>query len=281
MTKGEVRSVRMPAARAPLRVAIIGLGAVGRVVAEAIVSGSAGDAVLTGALVRDPDAVGDDALAGIPLATTLPELLATEPEVVAELAGHAALRSYGADVLRAGLTLVTISVGALADDDLREELASAAAEHGGRLVIPSGAIAGLDALESARDAGLDRVTHTVRKPPMALLPPATADRVVAGGEPRVLYEGDAREATRRFPENVNVVAAVSLAGIGLDQTTVRVIADPTVSRNTHEVEASGDFGSISIRVQNVPGANPKTGRIVGPSVIRALRRLRSPVVLGG
>ncbi len=264
----------------PMRVGLVGFGAVGRLVAAAVVAGEAGPAVLTAVLEPNPDACRE-----IPRGTlhagSLDELLATDPEVVVEVAGHPALRAVAEDVLRAGRTLVTISVGALADDAFRESLLATAAIHNGRLVIPSGAIGGLDALESARDAGLDTVTHTVRKPPLAILSAAEAAELVAAGAPRVLFEGRAREAARLFPENVNVVAAVSLAGIGLDRTVARVIADPAVSRNMHEVQASGEFGALLIRVENIPGSNPKTGRIVAPSVVRALRRLRSPLVLGG
>lgn len=264
-----------------LRIALIGFGGSGRVIGAGILAGDAGAAVLTGVLVRDRARhAGDSILLGVAVVDTLEGLLATGPDVVVDTGGHAALRAYGAAILRSGRTLVTISVGALADDAFLVELEAAAAESGARILIPSGAIGGLDALGAAALAGLDQVTHTVRKPPGSVLPADEAAAVVSTGAPRLLYEGDAREATRRFPENVNVVAAVSLAGIGLDRTQARVIADPRVTHNTHEVEASGAFGHLSILIANVPGPNPKTGRIVGPSVLRTLRRLTDRVVVG-
>lgn len=262
----------------PLRVALVGFGSVGRPVSRAILDGEVGPAVLTGILRVNPAAGGTPA--GVPVVATVDALLATSPDVVVETGGHAALRACGEAVLRSGRDLMTISVGALADDALLLALTRAAEASGARLLVPSGAIAGLDMLGSARLAGLRRVRHTVRKPPAALLPPDEAAEVVASGQPRELYEGVAREAARRFPENVNVVAAVSLAGIGMDRTIARVVADPTVTHNTHEVEAEGDFGTVRIEVRNVPGPNPKTGRIVAPSVIRALQRLRANVLLG-
>jgi aspartate dehydrogenase len=266
----------------PLGIALIGFGSIAREVTRGVRAGEAGSARLTGVLVRRPaDYAEDPETAGMPVVGDLAALLATGPDVVVEVAGHAALREHGAAVLRSGRTLMTVSIGAFSDDELLDELVSEARSAGARLVLPSGAIAGLDAIESASLAGLETVVHTVRKPPHALLPADEAAAVVASGEPRLLYEGPAREATKRFPENVNVVAAVSVAGLGLDRTTSRVLADPTVERNTHEVHASGAFGSIDLVVRNVPGPNPKTGRIVGPSVVRALRRLRSPVVVGG
>lgn len=106
--------------------------------------------------------------------------------------------------------------------------------------------------------------------------------MVAGGSPRELYRGPAREATRRFPQNVNVVAMVSLAGIGMDRTEAVVIADPAVEHNTHEVLVEGPFGSIEVRVRNVPSPdNPRTGLIVAGSLARILRRLRATMLVGG
>ncbi len=267
-----------PGRGAILRVGLIGFGSIGKPVAQAVLDGVIGPAVLTGILRARPTEPG--APAGVPVVTDIQELLATNPHVVVETGGHAALRAYGEAVLQAGCDLMTISVGALADDALLAALETAGAAAGSRLLIPSGAIAGLDMLNAARLAGLEHVRHTVRKPPAALLPTDEAAAVIASGQPRQLYEGIAREATRRFPENVNVVAAVSLSGIGMDRTIARVVADPTVTHNTHEVEASGAFGTLRIEVRNVPGSNPKTGVIVASSVIRALQRLRATVVLG-
>ncbi len=191
------------------------------------------------------------------------------------------MREHVEPILRAGVEVLGISIGALSDPALLDALCEAARVGGTRLRVVSGAIAGLDAISSAAVIGLDEVTHTVRKPPAALLPPEEARAVVAGGEPRELYLGPAREAARRFPENVNVAAAVSLAGIGLDRTQVRVIADPGVARNTHEVSVRGAFGTLEIRIQNIPSENPRTGRIVAPSLARGLRAYTEQIVVGG
>lgn len=271
-------STRSSHTPATLRIGLVGFGSIGRPVARAIAEGAVGPAVLTGILRAHPQAGGTPD--GVPVVDTVEALIATDPRVVVETGGHAALRAVGEAVLRSGRDLLTISVGALADDELLDGLTRAATEAGSHLLVPSGAIAGLDMLNAARLAGLERVRHTVRKPPAALLPPDEAAAVVASGQPLELYEGIAREAARRFPENVNVVAAVSLSGIGMDRTIARVVADPTITHNTHEVEAEGEFGTLRLEVRNVPGPNPKTGRIVAPSVIRALQRLRSTVVLG-
>jgi aspartate dehydrogenase len=125
---------------------------------------------------------------------------------------------------------------------------------------------------------LTRVTHITRKPANALLPPDEARALTA---PRELFRGCAREGVLRFPESVNVAAAVSLAGIGLDRTELRVIADPALERNTHEVIAEGAFGELRFSIRNVPTQeNPRTGELVAMSVLHCLRRRQAPLAIG-
>jgi aspartate dehydrogenase len=265
------------------RVALIGYGASGSRVADLIRRGAAGDAEIVGVLVRRPEAYARSAGTGLAFTDSLDTLLALRPDAVVELAGHDALRTYGPTILRRGFTLLTISAGVFSDDDARNELLAAAKDGDARLILPSGAIAALDAIEAAAIAGLDRVRHVVRKPPRSLIDdPVRADEVIRAGEPVILYEGPAREATRLYPQNVNVVAMVSLAGIGFDRTSVAVVADPRVEYNTHEVTAEGSFGVIQVLVRNVPSPdNPKTGLIVPAAVVRAIRRLGTSFNVGG
>jgi aspartate dehydrogenase len=198
---------------------------------------------------------------------------------VVELAGHAALRCHGPQVLRAGIDLIVVSVGALADPDVEVAIVEAARAGSSRVIVASGAIGALDAIAAAAVCGgLTRVTQTTRKPARALLEPAEAAKLV---EPRELFRGSAREGALRFPESINVAAAVSLAGIGLDRTEVRVIADPNVDRNSHEVVAQGDFGDLRFEIRNIPtDANPRTGRLVAMSIVHALRQRHAIVVVG-
>jgi aspartate dehydrogenase len=194
------------------------------------------------------------------------------------MGGHAALACHGPTILRGGCDLVMVSVGALADPAVETALVAAAREGGGRAQIASGAIGGLDAIASAAVGGLDRVTHTTRKPAGALLDPAEAAALT---EARELFRGSAREGAKRFPDSINVVAAVSLAGIGLDLTEVRVLADPGISRNQHEVVAEGSFGRLRFEIANVPSdENPRTGRIVAMSVLHVLRLRQAQLVVG-
>jgi aspartate dehydrogenase len=254
-----------------LRVGLIGLGAIGSGVLRLLRDDS--EIEVLGAVVRN----GEKPRV-LPTWTELDDLLALRPDVVVEVGGHDALRCHGPGVLRAGIDLIVLSVGALADPEFEIEPTAAARAGGARAIVASGAIGGLDAIASAAVGGLDRVTHTTRKPARALLDAHEADSLTA---PRELFRGSAREGALRFPENINVAAAVSLAGLGLDNTTVCVVADPSLVRNTHEVVAEGTFGELRFEIRGIPSdANPRTGRIVAMSVVHTLRRLRAPLVVG-
>ena len=268
--------------RPPLRVGLIGFGAIGRRLAESIAAGEAGHCELGAVLVRRPERI-EQAVStrlGCMVTGDAADFLATRLDLVVEVAGHDALKAYAEDVLRQGKDLLLISVGALADPHFEARLRRAAHDYGRRVYLATGAIAGLDAISAGAVGGLESVTHSVRKPPAGLLPPDEIAQAEASGQPRVLYEGPAREAALRFPENVNVAAAVSLAGLGLDRTRVRIVADPTVVRNTHEIEARGEFGELRIVLQNIPTENPKTGRLTAMSIVKALRNLTAEVVVG-
>lgn len=264
-------------------VAMIGFGTIGRGLAALIDEGAAGPVQLACVLVRDLERVPASWRERLPgTFTTDPGvLLASSASVVVEAAGHGGLSQHGQRVLESGKDLLVVSVGALSDDALHNRLVRAAVQHGRKILIASGAIGALDAISAARLGGLESVVHTTRKPPATLLPPAEAEAVLASGQARELYHGPAREGVKRFPENVNVAAAVSLAGLGFDGTTLRVIADPAVTLNTHEVVARGYFGEVRLEIQNVPTTeNPKTGRIVALSLAKALRNLAAPEVIG-
>lgn len=264
------------------RVGLIGYGAVGREVAELVADGAAGDAEIVGVLVQVPERYVRAAdRHRFPFLRDPAALIALEPSVVVEAAGHDAFREHLPPFLAAGIEVLAISVGALADPATLRRILAAAEAGGTRLRVPSGAIAGLDAISAAAVGRVERVVHTVRKPPAALAGTTLSEAHDTGGKPVELFSGSARDAALRFPANVNVVAAVSLAGIGLDRTRVRIIADPAVTRNTHEVEVEGAFGRLVIRIENTPSENPKTGRIVPLSVVRALRARGETIVVGG
>lgn len=260
---------------APMRVGMIGLGAIAQGVLGLLAEEDAGDIQLVGALVRDP--AKPRPAGSPPVVATVEELLALEPEVVIEIAGHESLAEHGPAILRSGRDVITVSAGALAKPEVYDALMDAARAGAAQLRIPSGAIGALDAISAAAVGGITRVTHTTRKHPTTLLGEAGAGIT----EPVVDFRGPAREGALKYPESVNVAAAVSLAGIGLDQTELQVIADPAIDRNRHEVEVEGAFGRLRFEIENIPTVeNPKTGRIVAMSIVRTLRLRRAPLAIG-
>jgi aspartate dehydrogenase len=176
---------------------------------------------------------------------------------------------------------MVISVGALLD---HPEIIEQSRQSGCRLYVPSGAIAGLDGIKSASVGRIEHVTHTTRKPPAGLEgAPYLIERGIslAGLEhEKEIFYGSAREACRGFPANVNVTAAVSLAGIGADQTRVRILAVPGLVRNCHDIDVEGEFGKLHVHIENVPSENPKTGKLTALSMIRALQDAIDTVRIG-
>lgn len=265
----------------PIRVGLFGLGTIGRAVASALAAGLPGLA-LAGGTSRDQararaflHALPGDA----PLLLDLDALVATS-DLVVEAATQAALVAAAPRVLEAGRDLLVLSIGALLDHPEWIELAR---DRGARLHAPSAAIAGLDGLKGAAVEGhLDSVLVETRKPPRGLAGAPGVEHLDldAVRAPVLVFEGTARDACRTFPANVNVVAAVSLAGLGPDRTRIRIWADPGVTRNRHTVTAEGAFGRLRVEVENVPSANPRTGKLSYLSTIAYLRNLRSPVRVG-
>lgn len=255
-----------------LRVAVLGLGAIGRRVLQSLRS-SLGQYGEYAALV--PSRSAAQVHAGTLLFTDAESLLAWKPQLAIECAGHEMVATVVPGLLGAGVDVMIVSMGALCDQAIRDTLDAAAAQGHGRLLTVSGAIGGLDALEAARSAGIDSVDYIGRKPPHAWAgTPAEAicDLGHLAG-PTVVFEGSAGESSRLYPRNANVTAAVALAGIGFDRTSVRLVADPTIDRNVHELEVVGAFGSFRIHLQNNPlPENPKTSWLAVLSIEAELQR---------
>jgi len=206
-------------------------------------------------------------------------------DLVIESASQNAVRFIVPQALKAGCDVMVLSVGALADNELRETLFGLAKQHKCRLYFPSGAVVGIDGINSACAAGVSSVTLTTKKPPTGLM---GAPYITEHGielekleEATVLFEGPASEAVKAFPANVNVAATISLAGIGFERTMVRVIADPSLSRNVHEIAVEGEFGKFCTRVENLPSPeNPKTSYLAALSAISTLKKITNPVQIG-
>ncbi len=255
----------MSAAR---RIGLIGYGAIARALLQ-----SSKDAPWTvvGILRRSTSAAAPQ---GLPRCQSLHELLALNPEIIVECAGHEALRTLGPRVLAAGIDLLVASTGALADQAIEESLRSAAAQRGSRALLIAGAVGGLDALGAARHAGLAEVRYIGRKPPVAWRGTAaeqSVDLVKISGSAAMIFDGTARQAALRFPQNANVAAAIALAGVGFDRTRVLLFADPSISENLHRIEAQGAFGKFHMELSGIAlPDNPKTSRLTVGSLARAL-----------
>ncbi len=199
--------------------------------------------------------------------------LAARPSIVAEAAGHGALAEAGASVLAAGVDLIVSAVGALSNDGLRSALEREAYRSGAALIASPGAIGGLDILAAAKLSGLSTVRYTSRKSPLAWRG-TKADELVSLTDLQaatVFFEGTARDAARLFPQNANVAATIALAGAGLDDTHVRLIADPDVSKNQHEIEIRSACADLSICIEGHPApANPKTSSTTGYALAHLL-----------
>jgi aspartate dehydrogenase len=263
-------------------VALIGYGGIARDVVAAL-RAAGGDTNVVGVLCRPGRAAkARDALGDIAVVESLADLLATQPNVVAEVAGQQAVAEYGPEVLRRGFDLLMISIGALAEPKLLERLRMAAVEGKSRLLLPAGAIGGIDAIAAMRTGGLDMVRYRSRKPPAAWRgSPAekVADLDKLTGR-TVLYRGSAGEAALLYPQNANVAAAVALAGLGFDKTEVELVADPAAPGNVHEIEAEGAAGRFAIQLQGKPSrSNPKTSALAALSVARALLNLDATIVI--
>ncbi|SDT53947.1 aspartate dehydrogenase [Bradyrhizobium canariense] len=193
-------------------------------------------------------------------------------DVVVEVAGHAALAQYGVAALRQGSDLVIASIGALADEALWVSLQQAATRA--KILLPAGAVAGIDALAAARLGGLDSVRYSSRKPPASLSNTLPLDRE------SVVFEGNARDAALQFLKNANVAATIALAGIGFEKTEVRIIADPTLTQNVHVLEASGAFGTFTMNIAGRPlPGNPRSSSLTAMSLLRCIQNRQSSIVL--
>ena len=270
-----------------MRIGIIGGGTIARLFLDHIARGDLGEARVVAILGREASARSRALAAeyGVELAATLDRLLETRPKVIVEAAGHEALCAYAERVLSAGVDLIVLSAGAMADDALRDRLEAAARASGALLYVPSGGIGSLDAIKAAVVAGVDEVEIVSAKPPRAWKGIDYVERLGVDldrlSTPYVLYDGPARAGVKHFPQNVNIAAVLSMAGIGFDRTRLVALADPTITTNTHTIRAKGKTGEIAITLKNVPSPeNPKTAWLACYSALAALRQLQSPIRYG-
>jgi aspartate dehydrogenase len=249
------------------RIALIGFGAIGRDVAARL-RGAAN--VRLGVFTRS----GVSGEAHVHPLTNIAELVAWHPHLVIEAAGHSAVSAHVAGILESGISVLLASVGALADESLHARLRAAAARGGAELILPAGAIGGVDYIKTVAPLPGVVVRYCSRKPIAAwtkelagrgLDPNAIASEVT-------LFEGSARDAALSFPQNLNVAMTLALAGTGMDATKVRVVADPRARGNTHELDIESEAGRARLVFENSPSAsNPKTSALTALSIVHTVR----------
>ncbi len=250
-----------------MRIGIIGKGAIASYVANALAVTP--DVHLAARLLRQPQANAVTRVADLP-----------PLDLLVDCAGHAGLTSHGAEALDAGIDVLTLSLGALADADLHARLEAAARDGGARLHLATGAIGALDALRAGRVGGLSAVRYSGTKPPQGWRG-SPAEEVMDLGAidaPTAHFTGPAREAALLYPKNANVAAAVALAGIGFDETEVKLIADPGAPGNTHRIEAEGAFGTLDFTITgtSLPD-NPRSSALAAMSAVAAIAQARAPI----
>jgi aspartate dehydrogenase len=264
-----------------LRVAVAGLGSIGAKVVAELDRGIEG-LVLAAVASQNPEKhrAWLDGLTTRPAVLPI-EALGEAADIVVECAPSKLVRSIVAPVVSRGKTAIVLSVGALLEN---EDLIALAKDNGGQIVVPTGALIGLDAMAAASVGIIHSVRMVTRKPVEGLVgaPHLVDNNITIEGitEPLRIFEGTARQAAKGFPANLNVAVALSLAGIGPDRTMVEIWADPTVTRNTHRIEVDSDSARFSMSIENIPSENPKTGLITALSVIACLRKQRASLRIG-
>lgn len=264
-----------------LKIGIVGAGNIGSIIAEAIDEGMV-KAALVALADRNTDRARHVAAALKQKPAVLPVAeLITAADLVIEAAGHSALEEIVPEAVSRGKDVLVMSIGGLLG---REEWFALAEKSGARIYCPSGAIGGLDAVRGARIGEIQKVTIVTRKHPRSLqgAPYLVSKNIDLDdlAEERVVFRGNARDACKGFPANVNVSAALSLAGVGADRTEVTIVADPSAQHNIHDIEVIGEFGRLYTRVENVPTRNPRTAKLAAFSAIALLKGLTSPLRIG-
>lgn len=267
---------------ARIRVAVAGAGAAGGALIEKLDAGAVPGCVLTAISARNIEEArkrfahltSDVAFVGVnelePLA-----------DIVVECAPAAIFNDVVQPFMQAGKQALVLSSGALLSN---MHLIDLARENGGQIIVPTGALLGLDAVTAAAEGIIHSVRMVTRKPVQGLLgaPHLVQNNIDISGltAPKLVFKGSPREAAIGFPANLNVAVALSLAGIGPDRTELEIWADPNLTRNHHDIEVDSDSAIFKLSIENIPTDNPKTGRITALSVVAALRKLNAPLRVG-
>lgn len=256
-----------------MKLGLIGFGGLGSIVAGQLATDAAIQFVAVAARAAQRPLV-QAALGDVPVVDSPQALLALRPELVVECASHAAFHEYAEPVLGAGIDLIAVSVGVLAESAYRERVLATARACGSALEIPAGAIGAIDVIAAARHAGLTRVAYVTRKSPRAWkgTPAETMIELASVTAPRLFFDDTAERAALLFTDKANVTATLAMAGVGFQATRVQFWVDPAVTRSVHRIEAEGPCGTLAIDLaNNVAPTDGRASLLTAMSIVEAVR----------
>lgn len=270
-----------------VRVGLLGCGTIGGYVMDKIVAMPDSNMEIALVIVRSETSKGVDHARelGIPVVTDIEKIKDYNLDIIAESASQESVEKWGEFILSQGISFVPMSLGALVDPNLLGRMKKAAAEHDCKLIVPSGGVGGLDAIRAAMVAGVESAEMICRKPPVAWKNIPVVDKMGLDldnmTEETILYEGPTGGCVKDYPQNINIAAALSLASLGFEKTTVKIVADPKVTHNTHTIVVKGTNGTLTFTFQNVPvPTHPKTTYQACASIVAALQRFSSSYCIG-
>ncbi|MEO0229705.1 MAG: aspartate dehydrogenase [candidate division WOR-3 bacterium] len=260
-----------------MRFGIIGCGAIGSFIAQEVDGGKVENLTLEALFDINFDKakeLAEKLKKEVRICRSIEEFLNLNLNLVLESASQEALKSYAFKIIDSGSDLVVMSAGALADDDFRTALFEYVKRKNRKLYVPSGAVAGLDGLKAFSNVKINKASLITRKPPAGLS--------VSGKGPEVLFEGSPKEAAVKFPQNINVAIALGLAGDMLEKLKVKIISDPDVNFNEHNIEVESEAGELRIVLRNKPfPQNPKTSFLAALSCLEMLKSISRNIIIGG
>lgn len=257
-----------------LKIGIIGYGNIGKTIVKAIQEEKIKCEINGIFDIKKLDL--KDNIISLKFFNNIDEFLKQDIDLVVEAASQIAVKEYGLKILKNNKNLMIMSVGALEDEKLLHQLKNEAEKRNLNIYIPSGAIAGIDAIRAANLGEIEKAEIITRKNPKSL-PNEFSDTK----EEKIIYIGNAQEAVKKFPFNINVAATLSLAGIGFEKTEVKIIADPNVNQNIHEIHVKGKFGEILAITKSVPSPeNPKTSYLASLSAIALIKKISENFKIG-
>lgn len=264
-----------------LKLCFVGWGAIAQRAATLLIQRNPETVEISAIAVRDSLKIRAAIPAGARIITQPNDLADIDADIVIEAAGRLSVAEWAEAALRKGARFLVSSTSAFCDEGLLDDLVTLARQYGGKIIIPPGALGGIDALTAASVTNLDDVHHTIIKPPAAWRA-TLAEKLVDLDSLKaetVFFTGSAREAAGKFPKNANAAIISAMAGVGLDKTRISLIADPAAARNEHRIQAVGEFGQLDVRIENnALAANPKSSEMTALNIVRSIEQQAATLI---